>query len=94
MGCCVQAQSEIIIKCSNIPLFYKGSLYNENENNSQKNPNVIADIVIPKQKTKSDKASNYPIPKKKCKYENRNIKSMNLLKEIAYYEVYQTTKYF
>ena len=91
MGCCVQ--ENMVIKSSSILLSQQESLENENENNFQNNFNVIPNIVVKKQKTKSNKTSEHLIQKGKSKT-RKSIKSMNALKELSYNEVCECTKYF
>ena len=91
MGCCVLTQEKIVIKSSEIPLSDQESSENENENDFQKNSINIAD---PAKKIKSDKNFELIIQKEKNKTEKKNLKSMNMLKEISYNEVCDCTKYF
>ena len=93
MGCCARTQSNLIIKSSSIPLTCLQSL-DEKENNLQNNSNIIANIGTPKQKMKSNKTYYLKIQKGKNKTEKKNIKTMNILKEISFNEVNETTKYF
>ena len=93
MGCCARTQSNLIIKSSSIPLTCLQSL-DEKENNLQNNSNIIANIGTPKQKMKSKKTYYLKIQKGKNKTEKKNIKTMNILKEISFNEVNETTKYF
>ena len=91
MGCCVLTQEKIVIKSSEIPLSDQESSENENENDFQKNS---INIVDPAKKIKSDKNFELIIQKEKNKTEKKNLKSMNMLKEISYNEVCDCTKYF
>ena len=89
MGCCTRTQSNLIIKSLNIPLTYQESL-NENKNNFQNNSNLITNMASPKQKMKS----NIKTQKGKKKTDKKNIKSMNVLKELSFNEVNESIKYF
>ena len=91
MGCCARTKEEVIIK-SSIPLSYKKSI--ENDNSYQKNPAVIAGIVITERKKESSKTFDLTTEKDKNKTEKKNLKSMNILKEISYNEVRKCAKYF
>ena len=93
MGCCLCSQDKVVIESSNIPLLRQEPLENEKGNNFQNNSNAVHNLVISKQKTKSDKNSNLKIHKGRNKT-NKNIKSMNALKELSYNEVNESTKYF
>ena len=90
MGCCVQ---NMAINSSSIPLSPQESF--ENENNFQNNFNIVPNIIVVKKpKTKSNKTSEHIVQKGRNKVDRKNIKSMNVLKELSYDEVCECTKYF
>ena len=91
MGCCARTKDEIIIK-SLIPHSYKES--RENDNNCQKSPIIIDGIVIAERKKDSSKTFDFTTEKEKSKIEKKNLKSMNILKEISYNEVQKCAKFF
>ena len=93
MGCCIGSQDKFI-KSSNIPLLYQESLEIGKENNFQQNSNIASSIINPKQKMESNKTSNLKNQKGKNKSQLKNIKTMNILKNISFNEVNESTKYF
>ena len=98
MGCCIQNQRKIVINSSNISLLSQESFQNERKNSFEKQPNIATNIVIPKQRKTSVITSGVLIEKEKNKKkettEKKYMKTMNILKEISYKEVCQSTKYF
>ena len=91
MGCCTPIEEEMVIK-SNIPFTDRKFLESEKKNNSQKD--LSANLVVVKQKKKSDKTLDLVNQKEKNKIEEKHRKSMNILKEISYNEVCYCAKYF
>ena len=91
MGCCTPIEEEMVIK-SNIPFTDRKFLESEKKNNFQKD--LSANLVVVKQKKKSDKTLDLVNQKEQNKIEQKHRKSMNILKEISYNEVCYCAKYF
>ena len=94
MGCCIRNQEKIVIEPSNIDYSDQESFDNESENENEFPKNSNTKIIIPKQKKTSDKSTDFVIQKEKNKAEKKNLKTMNILKEITYNEVRDCIKYF
>ena len=93
MGCCVRTQEKIVINSLSIPILNKDSLEIKNVDNFEKNQKIIKE-TDQKPKRRSDKTSALLNEKENDKTQKKNIKTMNILKEISYNEVCQSTKYF
>ena len=91
MGCCVPVEGEMIIK-SNIPFTDKELFENENKNIFQKDSNTH--LVIVKPEKQIYKTLDLVNKIENVKIEQKHRKSMNILKEISYKEVCNSTKYF
>ena len=94
MGCCVQAQKEIAIKYSNIPLCYPKLVENQDQKSFRKNPKISDTLANTEIKSNSNKTSDLRIKKEKDKNKKKIMKSMNALKKISFDEVYDSPKYF
>lgn len=93
MGCCTRTQDKVVIKSASIPLTCQESL-EEKENNLKNNSHIIINSVIPKQIMKLDKTPDLKFLKRRSTAEKQNIKSMHLLRNISFNEVYECPKYF